>query len=122
MSDLKFRSHSLLQSDSGDHFLTVMAYNSRGDVIQTDGCLAEIFSICYSHCNIVVLDMTKSLHHLLELPQIHPHNHAQVLVLNHFRRALKMYATFNQKKTDMNKNVFYNRRKIHKEKIYNVSF
>lgn len=29
-----------------------------GDVIQ-DGCLAEIFSICYSHCNVVVLDMTK---------------------------------------------------------------
>lgn len=81
MSDLKVKAHSLLQSDSGDHFLTVMAYNSRGDVIQTDGCLAEIFSISYSNRNIVVLDMTKSSHHLLELLRIHPHNHAQVLVL-----------------------------------------
>lgn len=81
MSDLKVKAHSLLHSDSGDHFLTVMAYNSRGDVIQSDGCLAKIFSICYSHCNIVVLDMTKSSHHLLELPRIHLNNHAQVLVL-----------------------------------------
>lgn len=81
MSDLKVKAHSLLQSYSGDHFLTVMAYNSRGDVIQTDGCLAEIFSISYSNRNIVVLDMTKSSHHLLELLWIHPHNHAQVLVL-----------------------------------------
>lgn len=36
------------------YFLTVMAYNSRGDVIQKDGCRVEIFSICYSHYRILL--------------------------------------------------------------------
>lgn len=107
-----------------------MAYNSRGDVIQTDGCLAEIFSICYSHSNIVVPDMTKSLHHLLELPRIHPHNHAQIhILITSKQEYLKNVCHLqSEKDTDAEPKVFYspsftNRRKIHKEIMYtNVAF
>lgn len=86
-----------------------MAYNSRGDVIQTDGCVAEIFSICYSHSNIVVPDMTKSSHHLLELPGIHPHNHEHIHILITSKQECSKNVCHlqSEKDTDAEPKVFY---------------